>query len=98
MLSLQLSSASPTQPVQQLPSTVAMAPKKRTRRVAGAAAEPQQMVESLREGLRAAHDAQPQIVLAQITTLLEPNPALAQHVLRLLQTGAITMERHSEPD
>ena len=75
-----------------------MAPKKRTRRVAGAAAEPQQMVESLREGLRAAHDAQPQIVLAQITTLSEPNPALAQHVLWLLQTGAITMERHSEPE
>ena len=56
------------------------------------------MVESLREGLQAAHDAQPRIVLAQITTLLEANPALAQHVLWLLQTGAITMERRSEPE
>ena len=75
-----------------------MAPKKRARHVAGAAAGPQQMVDSLRVGLQAAHDAQPQIVLAQITTFLEPSPALAQHVLWLLQTGAITMERRSEPE
>ena len=48
-----------------------MAPKKRSR-VAAAAAEPQAMVDELREGLRAAHDAQPRIILAQLITLLEP--------------------------
>ena len=30
--------------------------------------------------MQAAHEAQPQIVLAQIMTLLVPNPVLAQHV------------------
>ena len=68
-----------------------MAPKKRCR-AAAAAAEPQAMVDELREGLRAAHDAQPRIILAQLATLLEPQPALAQHVLWLLQTGAVTLE------
>ena len=56
------------------------------------------MVNELREGLRAAHDAQPRIILAQLATLLEPQPALAQHVLWLLQTGAITLEERAAPE
>ena len=56
------------------------------------------MVAELREGLRAAHDAQPRIILAQLNTLLEPQPALAQHVLWLLQTGAITLEARAAPE
>ena len=40
-------------------------PAKKKLRAAG----PDAMVDELREGLRAAHDAQPRIVLAQINTL-----------------------------